>query len=119
MGFFSFKTSDTKKSISNVYARGGALPVWLLEPNGNKVFEKHYQGYGVFGGKDVNALLAQWNVPERCNGDVEHDRLIGIDLKYQEPEKIKYPIKLVEDGNLNYDEVEASADCKYQGYFYE
>ena len=33
MGFFSWKTSDTNKSISNKYSDRGALPVYLYCPD--------------------------------------------------------------------------------------
>ena len=58
MGFFSWKTVDTNESISNSYSVRGALPVKVLVPNeftgeyGQELIEKHYEGYGVFGGQD-------------------------------------------------------------------
>lgn len=115
MGFFSWKTSDTKESISNKYSDKGALPVYLLCPDGTKLFENNYEGYGVFAGQDAYALLARWNVPDKCTGDVEHDRNIGI---YLEDDEIKFPLKFVEDGTLKYNFVAASEECEYQGYFY-
>jgi len=72
----------------------------------------------VFGGKDAHQLLAEMNVPDRCNGDVEHDRLIGIELEFGD-EIIKYPIKIVENTKLGYNDVKASEGCEYQGYFYD
>ena len=114
MGFFSWKTSDTKKSISNRYSVRGALPVYLITPYNEKIFEPNYEGYGVFGGQDAYALLAKWNCPEKCNGDVGHDRYIGILLKAKE---LKYPLKFAEDSGFNYEDLEAAENCPEQGYF--
>jgi len=64
MGFFSFMTADTKKSITNVHARSGALPVAVLIPEeygGGIIEERSYDGYGRFGGRDVFELIAEWN----------------------------------------------------------
>lgn len=119
MGFFSWITSDTNKSISNAYTKRGALPVYLLIPKefgGGAIYEDDYEGYGEFGGEDAYDLLAQWNAPEKCTGDVEHDRLVGIDLAYGD-EPVKYPLKFVET-EVPYETVQASADCPDQGYFY-
>lgn len=120
MGYFSFITSDTHESVSNCDSTRGALPVYLLQPDGEPIFEELYEGYGVFGGNDVYALVARWNVPEQCNGDDDHDRHIGIDIAcYDEDNaKLKYPIKIVRNP-APYDEVEASKSCPNQGYFYE
>lgn len=121
MGFFSWKTSDTQKSISNVCSSRGALPVYLVTPQNKKIYEPEYEGYGVFGGYDAYALLAKWNCPAKCNGDEEHDRLIGIDIGcYPEQiAKLKYPLKFAEDPRKNYEDLEAAENCPNQGYFYD
>lgn len=31
---------------------------------------------------------------------------------------VKYPLKFVEDDSLSYDDVDASEQCPYQGFFY-
>lgn len=117
MGFFSWITSDTKEPIRNRYSSAGALPVYLLCPDGTKLYEDNYEGYGLFAGQDAYALLARWNVPERCNGDEDHDRGIGIFLELNP--RIKYPLKFVEDGSLSYDDVPASEVDPNQGYYYD
>lgn len=64
MGFFSFMTADTNKSITNVHSRYGALPVAVLIPKeygGGYIEERSYDGYGEFGGCDVYDLIADWN----------------------------------------------------------
>lgn len=121
MGFFSWKTSDTHESISNSASNRGALPVYLLCPHNNEViYEACYDGYGVFGGHDAYALLARWNSPELCCGDDDVDREIGISLECSDeyPSNVKYPLKFVEDDSLSYDDVDASEQCPYQGFFY-
>lgn len=115
MGFFSWITSDTKRSISNRYSNRDTFTVYLLCPDGSKIKEDDYEGYGEFGGNDAYALLARWNTPEKCCGEDEKDRIIGI---YLEPGEIKYPLKFVENPDLEYNEVEASPRCPDQGYFY-
>lgn len=64
MGFFSWITSDTHKSISNAYSTRGALPVYLLVPDdygGEPIYEPNYDGYGRFDGRDAYDLVADWN----------------------------------------------------------
>jgi hypothetical protein len=122
MGFFSWKTSDTHKSISNKYSKKGTFTVYVLCPDGTKLKEKNYEGYGDFGGRDIYALVAQWNRPELCkdkNGNFKSDdecRWLGIDIAYSDELNfsLKYPIKIVENGDLKYEEVEPSLKCSRQ-----
>lgn len=122
MGFFSWKTSDTDKSVSNSYSSRGVFTVYLLDNKGNKYREDNYEGYGVFGGKDAYQLVAEMNCPEKCTGDIEHDRLIGIELSFgKEGQEVNpdYPIKIVESSEIGYDQVNESESCPDQGYFYD
>jgi len=70
---------------------GGCKSVnYLMSPDGEVYEEKNYEGYGMYGGKDAYALLAQTNVeavrewyndPEwEPSGDNDEDRGAGIDL---------------------------------------
>lgn len=120
MGFFSWVTSDTNRSIANSFANRVTFPVYLLQPNSKPILEEHYEGYGVFGGEDVYALVARWNVPERCNGDDDHDRDIGIEIACYDEQNanLKYPIKLVENVVL-YKDAQPSINCPQQGFFYD
>ena len=118
MGFFSWITSDTNRSISNRYSKLGTFPVYLLCPNGERIMEDDYEGYGVFGGNDAYALLARWNEPEKCCGVDEIDRILGIDLECRRHDDIVYPLKFVEDDGLSYDDVEESETDPDQGIFY-
>lgn len=122
MGFFSWNTSDTNKSISNKYSIKGALPVYIPIPKefgGGYIKENNYEGYGEFGGKDIYALVARWNKPELCCGNDDEDREIGIRIAcYDEDNaKLKYPIKITEYPCL-YEDAEPSTNCEYQGFFY-
>ena len=107
MGFFSWKTADTKESIPSCHSSRETFEVTLLAPDGRKWTEDYYEGYGVFGGKDVYELLAELHGQE--------GRGAGITL---DKEGIKYPIKIVRNGDLDYDDVGASERCPDQGFFY-
>jgi len=124
MGFFSWITSDTNESISNQYSNRGTFPVYVLCPDGSKIKESNYEGYGDFDGKDIYTLLAKWNhedlglsIQELNNMPDNELRELGIDLQFGGRE-IKYPIKIVENPELNYEDVNESEDCPDQGYFY-
>ncbi len=80
MGFFSWKTQDTDRSIANIYSSRMTFEVTMTDNNGNKWTESAYNGYGLFDEKDFYQLFAEMNKPDKCNGDVNHDRVIGIDL---------------------------------------
>lgn len=129
MGFFSWITSDTKRSISNMYSCRGTFPVYVLIPEefgGGYIEEKSYQGYGNFGGRDIYALVAQWNKPELCknkDGSWKSDedcRSIGISIACydQDNQKLHYPIKITEYPT-KYEAATVSVGCPEQGYFYE
>ncbi len=61
MGFFSFKTNDTRRSIWNKYSDRKTFRVYMTDHLGNQWVEDDYDGYGVFGGKDFYELLAEMN----------------------------------------------------------
>lgn len=126
MGCFSWITSDTNKSISSYDSCRGSFPVYLLCPDGTKIKEENYEGYGIFGGRDAYALVAIWNIPEACKDEDdnfkpdENIRHLGISIACYDHQNasLQYPLKFVEDKNLSYDEVEASKGCPDQGLFY-
>jgi hypothetical protein len=107
MGFFSFLTNETKRSISNVYSAKPTFPVYMLDDKGNVWKESKYEGYGDFGGKDFYELLAEMNGLKT--------REEGIDLAYSS-KPCKYP-NLVQNPNSNWID-EKTEDCPYQGFFY-
>jgi len=62
MGFFSWITCDTKKSIPAAASGREMKPVYLLQPNGlPPIKEECYEGSGVFGGKNAYEWLAEMN----------------------------------------------------------
>jgi len=71
MGFFSWITSDTKRSIPNVYQNTHpTFPVHMITEDGRVFTETKYEGYGVFGGKDFYVLAAELN-GFKCDNDEE------------------------------------------------
>jgi hypothetical protein len=61
MGFFSFITSDTNKSIANVHSNRKTIPVYLITRDRQIIHESRYSGYGKFGNKDIFALIGELN----------------------------------------------------------
>jgi hypothetical protein len=53
MGFFSFITQDTDKSIFNYHTELD-FPVQMTDNKGERWIEGSYSGYGIFGGKDFS-----------------------------------------------------------------
>tara|TARA_R110002153_G_scaffold36023_2_gene106797 strand:+ start:7508 stop:7846 length:339 start_codon:yes stop_codon:yes gene_type:complete len=111
MGFFSWKTQDTFKSICNAYSGKETFTVYMLDNQGNAWQEDDYDGYGVFGGKDYYELLAEMN-------DLDSDRANGISLAFNEAKPVLFP-NLVENANYKSNAREEPKNCEFQGYFYE
>lgn len=61
MGFFSWLTSDTNKSIANNYSTRSTFTVHMITAGGQIFTENDYDGYGEFGGKDIYVLIAEMN----------------------------------------------------------
>ena len=57
MGFFSFITNDSKRSVIVEQK----VNIYLIDNKGNVYTEEQYDGYGVFGGKDIFILFAEMN----------------------------------------------------------
>ena len=112
MGFFSWKTQDTNKSIANRYSNRPTFTVYMVNPlNLDEYYrEDNYEGYGVFGGKDYYELLAEIN-------HAGHDRDTGINLAFHHTEPIEYPI-LVENLEEAINMKGEPENCEAQGYFY-
>lgn len=122
MGFFSFRTTDTGESIPNRY-NGNELPirVVMIDNKGNQwISDEDYEGYGIFGGKDIFELIAE------MNGKTTRDE--GIDLFYSK-EKILTPNLVrfywrdartlrIKENAWEWKDVRLE-ECKYQGYFYD
>ena len=110
MGQFSWKTSDTNESISNLEPN----MVYMLDDKGNAWEEKEYEGYGEFGGKDFFSLVAEMNTD-----GANSDRGDGIDMYYSEGGERNFDIKcprLVRDKDASFESVPAPANCPHQGW---
>ena len=134
MGFFSWKTCDTGESIFNIFSDRETVSVAMVDDKGNVYIEDEYEGYGMFGGKDYYQLVAEMNVPDKCTGDVGHDRSLGIkivfdydesgDINHMDKLKVKVPILVCKD-LLDYTKdykqlwlnTQPPVTCEYQGYF--
>ncbi len=132
MGFFSWKTMDTDKSISNESSVRGTFRVQMMDDKGNVWTEDNYEGYGVFGGKDYYELLAEMNgfvsqkgLTYEVDGEAYTDeaRSYGISLAFKDNGSgdrtfgIKYP-NLVEMADGWSYEHWGPESCSDQGYFY-
>lgn len=84
MGQFSWIIQDTDEAVREKFGCDDIeLTTAYMHDNKGRVWkEECYEGYGVFGGKDFYQLLAEMNNVKGLNGDVDHDRSIGIDLCY-------------------------------------
>lgn len=111
MGFFSWKTQDTNKSICNTHSGKETFTVYMLDNQGNVWQEDDYDGYGVFGGKDYYELLAEMN-------DLDSDRENGISLAFDKDKPALFP-NLVENVNYKSNTRKEPKNCEFQGYFYE
>ena len=134
MGFFSWKTMDTDKSISNNYSSRGAFKVDMLDDKGNVWTETEYEGYGVFGGKDFYELLAEMNgfvsqkgLSYEVDGEAYTDeaRGFGINLAFKNDNHsgdhnfgVKYPNLVEEAKGWTYNHY-GPESCPDQGYFYD
>ena len=76
MGFFSWHTCDTDRSIANNASDRETFEVHMITPDGRVFTERDYDGYGEFGGKDFYELLAELN-------GLGSDRSAGIDLCFK------------------------------------
>ena len=109
MGFFSWHTQDTDRSIANRYSVRATFPVDMVDDKGNVWHEPDYDGYGNFGGKDYYELLAEMN-------GLESDRIVGITHAFSGKD-VKFP-NLVEDATGWVYDPKGPESCSYQGFFY-
>ena len=128
MGFFSWNTMDTDKSIANEHSNRKTFRVQMMDNKGNVWTEDNYEGYGRFGGKDYYELLAEMNgFTSDKTGDeyIDEARGFGIDLAFSKnngsgvgTEGVYYP-NLVEQAKGWRYEMGGPDSCDYQGYFYD
>lgn len=120
MGQFSWLDCKTGEQILDNVSRKSYVLV-PKEFGGGHIEEHCYDGYGRFGGRDVYALVAEWNRPDLCIGDDEEDRYIGIGIACYDEQNasLKYPIKITHDENAVYEECEPSLSDPDQGWKYD
>lgn len=100
MGFFSWQTQDTGRSISNKFSDRGTFTVYMVNPKTDEVYkEDNYEGYGVFGGKSFNDLLCEMN-PDTYGSDM----IFPVLVEHLENAKKYYGKR--------------PNTCEFQGYFY-
>ena len=84
MGLFSFLTHDTKISIPVVGSNRKPIKVHMIDDQGHIWTETNYEGYGIFGGKDIYEVIAEMNpkniITELMVGREKRD--IGIALHF-------------------------------------
>ncbi len=133
MGFFSWKTMDTDKSISNNYSNRGSFKVEMLDDKGNVWTEDNYEGYGVFGGKDYYELLAEMNgsyVDKDFRDEMTDEqytdmmRSEGIAIAFKDngngdhTDGVKYPNLVEMADGWTYQSI-GPESCESQGFFYD
>lgn len=120
MGFFSWNTSDTNKSIANCHSSRPVFTVHMITEDGQVFTEKNYDGYGVFGEKDYYVLMAELN--GITGSDEDQLRSKAIDLAFsgnpcKRPKLVeKLPSK--ENWQNEWNKLPESEECDFQGYFY-
>jgi hypothetical protein len=94
-GQFSWMTQDTGQQIGS--QDENTIPVYMFDNKGKYWFEREYDGYGVFGGKDYYELLDQMN-------GGSGDRSKGIDLAFDKSKEGEtlFPALVVGPSNFNY-----------------
>lgn len=130
MGFFSWKTQDTDRSIANAHSNRATFKVQMLDNNGNVWTEEKYNGYGEFGGKDFYELLAEMNgfiselYKKGTDDYTDEARGFGINLAFSKgnatgvgTEGVYYPNLIEEAKGWVYD-MSGPDMCENQGYFF-
>lgn len=120
MGFFSWKTCDTDRSIANNWSGRETFKVHMITPGGQVFTESKYDGYGVFEGMDFYELLGVLN-------GLGANRYAAIDLVFKDNSSgdntpgVIYP-KLVEhlekDVAKQWASLPNPESCESQGFFY-
>jgi hypothetical protein len=123
MGFFSWNTNDTGKSIANHYSAKDTFTVYMKDDKNNEWIEHDYQGYGEFGGKDFHILLAEMNgLVDETTPEGTRNNGISLDCHPETAEKnfglkqIKFP-NLFEHRTSEWNG-KPQESCGAQGYFY-
>jgi hypothetical protein len=105
-GQFSWMTQDTGQQIGS--QDENTIPVYMFDNKGKYWFEREYEGYGVFGGKDYYELLDQMN-------GGSGDRSKGIDLAFDKSKEGEtlFPALVVGPSNFNYKTHDFTQEAKH------
>jgi len=114
MGFFSFKTQDTRRSIANNHSRKATFDVYMVDNQGNEYHEPSYSGYGRFGDKDYYVLMAEMNGISEATD--QRMRSKAIDLYFTPQADTLFPNLYAKPGKKWQNK--RPDDCPYQGFFY-
>lgn len=127
MGFFSWMTSDTNRSIANVHSSRLPFTVHMITEDGRVFTEDDYDGYGEFGNKDFYELLAE------LNGETTRDDGITISFKdnpsgdynglFKMPKIVEHLDTTIPRGDNEqwrkyFNSLPYSPSCPDQGFFY-
>ena len=109
-GQFSWMTQDTEQQIGS--EKENTIDVYMFDNTGKYWFEKAYDGYGEFGGKDYYELVAEMNGytaddAEEFGGTFKDFRGIGIKLAFGELEPknggpVLFPALVADPKSFNY-----------------
>ena len=110
-GQFSWMTQDTGEQIGS--QDENTIPVYMFDDKGKYYYEKNYDGYGKFGGKDYYDLVAEMNGytaddAEEFGGMFNDLRGIGIKLAFGELETknengdILFPALVIRPNEFDY-----------------
>jgi hypothetical protein len=131
MGFFSWKTADTGRSVSNWYSSKPTFQVHLWVPGKKVATEEAYEGYGEFDGHDYYDVFVDANKDhpeirkrEESPEDYREKRNIGISVCLAAEDGriprdgLVFP-QLTEKDEEPKDFSVPLANCECQGYFYD
>lgn len=123
MGIFSWKTSDTNRSISisEIDSEHTTSISFMCAPDGRIWEETEYEGYGEFDGKDVYELIAE------LNGKTTREE--GLDLVFKNNPGGEFEgaarngivvpkFFQLKENCKNFDNFPHSRSCEHQGCFY-
>ena len=119
MGQFSFTDAeDPNRSIVQAGSEhpDGELTSYFLMPDGSKLEEPCYGGFGHFDDVDAYEWLSEVN--ELAGGRDEACDLHALDSDDPEREKLKFLIKITYNPDVTYLDVGESLPCPHQGLPY-
>ena len=118
MGFHSFITTDTERSIPSFHSDRDTFTVVVVLPDGTQYREDSYEGYGSFGGRSFISILAEMN---HLSEDRALELYVSDTINLPDTDHTLRHPNIVElhnaDGWVWKDQ--ALKICPNQGFFYE